>query len=127
VLVAPITATALSSVPRERAGIASGVNSTVSRLGNLLAVAVLGLVVSVVFAAAVGDSSAVPLAAGETNPELRSASVDAFRVAMLVAAVLAFAGAAVAWFWVSDAEARAAGEEAVAVRPTHGSLETCPP
>ena len=45
-LVAPITSTALKSAPAELAGIASGVNSTVSRLGNLIAVAVIGLVIS---------------------------------------------------------------------------------
>ena len=32
-MVAPITATALKSAPERYAGIASGVNSTVSRLG----------------------------------------------------------------------------------------------
>ena len=39
-IVAPITATALKSAPTELAGIASGVNSTVSRLGSLTAVAI---------------------------------------------------------------------------------------
>ncbi len=48
-LVAPITATALKSAPAAQAGIASGVNSTVSRLGNLLAVALIGLVIALVF------------------------------------------------------------------------------
>jgi hypothetical protein len=126
VFVAPITATALSSVSRERAGVASGVNSTISRLGNLLAVAVLGLVASLVFAATAGDTAAVPLDVDQTDPELRSASIDAFRVAMVVAAVLAFGGAAVAWFRISDADARVAGEEATAARATPGSLESCP-
>jgi EmrB/QacA subfamily drug resistance transporter len=105
-LVAPITATALSSAPPEYAGIASGVNSTISRLGNLLAVAVVGLVVSLVFAASVGDTGALPLAAGETDPELRDGSVDAFRVAMLVTAGLAFAGAAIGALRISNEEAR---------------------
>ncbi len=49
VMVAPITATALKSAPERYAGIASGVNSTVSRLGSLIAVAVIGLVISLVF------------------------------------------------------------------------------
>ena len=105
-LVAPITATALSSAPTEYAGVASGVNSTISRLGNLLAVAVVGLVVSLVFAASVGDTNAVPLAAGVVDPELRDGSIDAFRVAMLVTAGLAFAGAAIGALRISNAEAR---------------------
>jgi EmrB/QacA subfamily drug resistance transporter len=106
-LVAPITATALSSAPTELAGIASGVNSTISRLGNLLAVAMVGLVVSLVFAARVGETSAVPLAAGETDAGLRDGSVDAFRVAMLVTAALAFAGAAIGALRISNQEALA--------------------
>jgi EmrB/QacA subfamily drug resistance transporter len=118
--VAPITATALSSVSTVYAGVASGVNSTISRLGNLLAVAVLGLVVALVFGAGVSDSAAVPLAADQTDPELRAASIDAFRAAMLGAAALAFAGAAVGALWISNEEARAATaaeEDEVATLP----------
>jgi len=39
--VAPLTATALSSAPAERTGLASAVNNTVARTGSLLAVALL--------------------------------------------------------------------------------------
>jgi EmrB/QacA subfamily drug resistance transporter len=93
-LVAPITSTALKSAPSELAGIASGVNSTVSRLGNLIAVAAVGVVISVVYNAQVDHG--VPLAKNQVDPALRDASIDGFRVGMIVAAVLAFAGAAVA-------------------------------
>ncbi len=41
VTVAPLTATALSSAPAERTGLASAVNNTVARTGSLLAVAIL--------------------------------------------------------------------------------------
>ncbi len=105
-LVAPITSTALAAAPERFSGIASGVNSTVSRLGNLLTVAVLGLVVLLVFKAN-GGGDGVPLARGQHPPKLHSASVDSFRVAMLIAAGLAVAGAVVA-LGVSDREARAA-------------------
>ncbi|MGI8607097.1 MAG: MFS transporter [Gaiellaceae bacterium] len=105
-LVAPITATALKSAPQEAAGIASGVNSTVSRLGSLLTVALIGLVISLVFEGQVGDTGAVPLARGQTDEALRNASVDAFQTGMLLAAGLAFAGAGVAALWISDREAR---------------------
>ena len=104
-LVAPITAAALSSAPTEYAGIASGVNSTVSRLGGLLAVAVVGLVIALVFEAGGGDSSAVPLAKGQTDPELRDASIEGFHVGMLVVAGLAFAGALVGAFGISNEQA----------------------
>jgi EmrB/QacA subfamily drug resistance transporter len=115
--VAPITATALSSVSTAYAGVASGVNSTISRLGNLLAVAVIGLVVAIVFGGGVADPAAVPLAAGQTDPALRAASIDAFRAAMLVAAGLAFAGAAAGALWISNDEALAAAESEAAAVP----------
>jgi MFS family permease len=43
--VAPLTATALASVPGSHSGLASGVNNAIARIGGLLAVAVLPLVV----------------------------------------------------------------------------------
>ena len=92
-MVAPITATALKSAPERYAGIASGVNSTVSRLGSLMAVAVIGLVIALVFDANTDAPDAVPLAVDQTAPDLRLASVDGFRAGMVVAAALAFAGA----------------------------------
>ena len=71
-MVAPITATALKSAPERYAGIASGVNSTVSRLGSLIAVAVIGLVISLVFDANTDAPDAVPLAKDQTAPDLRA-------------------------------------------------------
>jgi EmrB/QacA subfamily drug resistance transporter len=103
-MVAPITATALKSAPSEFSGIASGVNSTVSRLGSLLAIAFIGLVVQIVFA----HDEATPLAVDQTSPVLREASVDAFTAGMILAAGLAFAGAAVGALWVSNEDARPA-------------------
>ena len=105
-MVAPITATALKSAPERYAGIASGVNSTVSRLGSLMAIAVIGLVITLVFEASTDVVGAVPMAIDQTVPELREASVEAFRAGMAVAAALAFAGAAVGAFGISNREAR---------------------
>jgi EmrB/QacA subfamily drug resistance transporter len=105
-MVAPITATALKSAPERYAGIASGVNSTVSRLGSLIAVAVIGLVITLVFDSRTDAPGTVPLAMGQTAEELREASVAGFRAGMLVAAALAFAGAAVGAFWISNRDAR---------------------
>jgi EmrB/QacA subfamily drug resistance transporter len=119
-LVAPITATALSSAPSEFAGIASGVNSTVSRLGGLLAVAVVGLVIALVFEGQVGETDAVPLETEQTDPELRDASIDAFRAGMLLVAGLAFAGAAVGALGISNAQAEADG----ATEPQPAPAET---
>jgi EmrB/QacA subfamily drug resistance transporter len=105
-LVAPITATALKSAPERYAGIASGVNSTVSRLGSLVAIAVIGLVITLVFRAGADSDAAVPLAKDQRAPELRDASRDGFRAGMLLVAGLAFAGGAVAAAGISDREAR---------------------
>jgi EmrB/QacA subfamily drug resistance transporter len=112
-MVAPITATALKSAPAEYAGIASGVNSTVSRLGSLIAVAVIGLVIALVFDARTDQSGAVPLAKDQDAPELRDASVAGFRAGMALAAGLTFAGAAVAAAGISNREATGRPEPAV--------------
>jgi MFS family permease len=95
-IVAPITAAAMTAAPEQHSGVAAGVNSTFSRLGSLFAIAVLGLVVSLVFAARTDDPDLVPLALGESSPEFVAASTDAFRAAMIVAAALAAAGSVAA-------------------------------
>jgi len=105
VLVAPITSTALKSAPSEYAGIASGVNTTVSRVGSLTAVAVIGLVITLVFASQITEGDAIPLVRGQTDPVFRAASIDGFRAGMLVVVGLAIAGAVVAALAISDAEA----------------------
>jgi hypothetical protein len=79
-MVAPLTATALSSVPAEHAGLASGVNNAAARTAALLAIA------------------AVPAVAGLSGQVYsRPASFDqGFDVAMTLSAVVFAAGAVVA-------------------------------
>jgi EmrB/QacA subfamily drug resistance transporter len=62
--VAPLTATVLDSVDEHHVGIASGVNNGVSRVAGLLAIAVLGAIISTSFGSSVDDELAgAPLAA----------------------------------------------------------------
>src|SRR5262249_46804786 len=106
--VAPITSTALSSVPQALSGIASGVNNTVSRVGSLLAVGLIGILIGAVFSSHAPHSTLHPLAETPTSAVTRSASVDAFRAGMLLCAAFALGGALVGALRISDAEALAA-------------------
>jgi hypothetical protein len=93
------------------------VNSTVSRLGSLMAIAIIGLVISLIFHARVDAAGAVPLGKDQRNPELREASRDAFRAGMLLVAGLAFVGATVGAVGISNKEARGGQEEVSAQAP----------
>jgi EmrB/QacA subfamily drug resistance transporter len=104
-LVAPITATALKAAPSEFAGVSSAVNNSVSRIGSLLSVALIGFVIQRVHEREGGTGTPLERGADEI-----AANVDAFRAGMVVAAALAFAGAIVAATWISNRDALARDE-----------------
>lgn len=108
VTVAPITATALAAAPERFAGVAAGVNNTVARVGGLIAVALVGLVISLVFEARTSRPGGRPLTDRPTTPSVHDASVAAFRAGTFVAAALVLAGALAAGLGISNAEARSA-------------------
>jgi EmrB/QacA subfamily drug resistance transporter len=95
-LVAPVTATALKAAPDRYAGLAAGVNTTVSRLGQLMATPLIGVVITLVFASASPHPNADPFATHVASADQRDATVTAFRAGLGVAAALCVAGSLLA-------------------------------
>ena len=93
-VVAPITAAALSPAPEDLAGVATGLNQTVARVGAILSVAAVGALAGAVFVGqgGTGDTPFNPSAMGAD----RAAGIDAFHVVVLSVAALAFLAAALA-------------------------------
>ena len=79
----PMTAAALGSVPVEKSGVGSGVLNTFRQVGGALGIAVMGAIVA----------SYVDLGSGRPNP---ADFIDGFQVALRVSAVFALIGAVVA-------------------------------
>jgi EmrB/QacA subfamily drug resistance transporter len=123
-LVAPLTATVLGGVEEDHAGVAAAVNTTLSRVAQLFAVAVLGAIVSLAFTsrveatlrrsaidlagrAAISRAKRQPLGAASlegVHPGERvllraafdDASVHAFHVADAIAAIFVVSGGLIA-------------------------------
>jgi EmrB/QacA subfamily drug resistance transporter len=109
--VAPLTATVLDSVEERHVGIASGVNNGISRVAGLLAIAVLGAVISAQFAASVdGDVAGGPLTA-----QAAGASTSAFHLGITIAGLLMIAGGIVSALGIENPRRRT---EAI---PTRGA------
>jgi EmrB/QacA subfamily drug resistance transporter len=79
----PMTAAALGSVPVEKSGVGSGVLNTFRQVGGALGIAVMGAIVA----------SYVDLGSGRPNP---ADFIDGFQVALRVSAVFALLGAVIA-------------------------------
>jgi EmrB/QacA subfamily drug resistance transporter len=137
-LVAPLTATVLGAVEEDHAGVAAAVNTTLSRVAQLFAVAVLGAIVSIAFASRVdatlrqtaldpagraaitrakrqplGSPSLIGVPPGERillGATFEDASVHAFRVADTIAALLVASGGLIALAGIRNPRRRVAAE-----------------
>ncbi|MGJ9424707.1 DHA2 family efflux MFS transporter permease subunit [Nesterenkonia halotolerans] len=108
-LVAPLTATALSSVPERQVGLASGVNNAVARAAGLIAIAVLP--------AAVGLTGEV-----YSDPVQFAAGFDA---ACLIGAVVLVLGGLLAAFAIRDPGPAPVGTSEAA-HPAHCAVDGPP-
>lgn len=93
-VVAPITSAALSPAPDALAGVASGLNQTVARVGGIFAVGVVGALAGLVYARA-GGSAPTPFELESTGDDL-AAGIRAFRAVALSVALIAAAAALLA-------------------------------
>jgi EmrB/QacA subfamily drug resistance transporter len=129
--VAPLTTTVMNSVEKSHAGTASGINNAASRVAALLAVALFGIVMTLVFNAqldgtlaegdlpvAVTDAvqmqreklAAIELPGGielalrdGARQAISAAFVSGFRWIMVISALLCFASAVAAWLTIDGA------------------------
>ena len=131
--VAPLSTTVISSVEERHAGVASGINNSVARTAGLISIAVLGIVMTSVFARDLdrrlrmldlpaetqnmlaenaGELAAIEqldLPAEEEKAAaaaLRSAFVSGFRIVMLIVTILGLASAVPAFLLIKDERTR---------------------
>ena len=123
-MVAPLTTAMMTSLPKRNSGLASAINNAISRVGSPIIFAIVFVPIAVSFYGTIAERvpeapvhapafreevSPLNRPPGDAPPALaqatEEASTDAFRLGMLVAAVLLFAGAAVNAAGISNEQA----------------------
>jgi EmrB/QacA subfamily drug resistance transporter len=130
ITIAPLTTTVLGSVSQDNAGTASGINNAISRTASLLAIAVLGIVITSVFSRSLDDQLAmlklppqiyqqieiqqeklagiaIPKEVNNQQREaikraINEAYINGFRTVMLLCIGLAIISAIIAWLMIKD-------------------------
>jgi MFS family permease len=80
--VAPLTATVLAAAPERRAGVASGLNNAVTRVGALLAIAAVGAAVSAQFSSTLEDDLSAEALSADALAAVASAKLRPLTVAV---------------------------------------------
>lgn len=160
ITVAPLTTTVMGAVTDHHAGAASGVNNAVARVAGLFAIAIFGLIVLSTFnhaldmhianqhiapamshlldsersklAGAVVPTSVEPGIRAVLQKNIAESFITSFRVAMILAAVLAFVSALCAWLTVPKKrptvpmheEERQSADNACTLMYAHRCVET---
>ena len=148
---APATESIMSSLPLGKAGVGSAVNDTTRQVGGAMGVAIIGSVLSSIYASNLGDFLAgtpiqgraatgikeslgaalgVAQNLAKSAPELaaslahaaNTAFVDGMQVGILVAAGATFVGAVVAFIWLPARARREDVEAQDAAHAEHGRL-----
>ena len=123
----PLASTAVSVVPPQRAGMASGINNTFRQVGIATGIALLGAILESRIRSDLAGTVAAPfakaaasgqIAAGRGTPHatelMANAYIAGLNEILLVAAIVAFVGAGLAFVLIRQRDFVLAGETAVA-------------
>ena len=134
VSVAPLTTTVMGAAGKEKAGVASGINNAISRVGGLLAVALFGIILANVFGAHLDEklrrldadheirqsiseqktklaaitlpSGTAPLLAARIRQDISESYVAGFRWVMATSAFLSVLSSLSSWLMIGPKERR---------------------